>query len=489
MSEKFSIIGDFKDFFDNNMSGETFDEKTFADFLTENFITVPKKDHVSFIMDALKEFYDKNLKADELDVKSFMNFMEPKFTAAGYRQGFNPNPTERKKGNILILTEVGLGDLIISTGAIREIRRIYFEAHITLVAHRDSFIFAKLCPYVDEVISTDNYNSIDEKFIDQFPNIYELCMKTASKLLARRFDVCFSFSTRAYTDLLMYMSGARIRLASIYYKTLAKLDATKNTHRLLRQVKLLATQPVPYGDSHCHMADRFFSLVEEILHVPILNRKLEVWCTAKDISAAKEILKNVSNPFYALSMGGTLARKHYPPEKYARLLEMIAAEEPSAHFVILGGGNEDLKSAEIIKATSPDLYDKRTTDLTNKLTYRQSAAVLSFCKMLIANDTGTGHIAAGLGCPVLSPNCFSANFKMSNNDTPPRWIPYGVPCVVVLPEHALPECQDEPHSIYGCRLEDTPHCITQIEPETLLKGFHLLKERASKKINEPIYIH
>lgn len=410
--------------------------------------------------------------------------MEPKFAEAGYREGFATQPETRKKmgeGTILILTELGLGDFIIATGAIREIRRIYSNAHITLVVHDITINFADACPYVDKVISISS-------FCLEFPQMYDFCLETAQQLLKRRYDVCFSFSTHAYTELLMYMSGARIRLSAIYYKTLAKLDATKKTHRLLRQIKILATNPVPYGDSHCHMADRFFSLVEEILHVPILNRKLEAWYTEEDLAVAKENLKDISRPIYALCMGGRTGRKHYPPEKYARLLELIAAEEANAHFVILGGG-EDLKSAQIIKATVPELYAQRITDLTNKLTYRQTAAALSFCKMLIANDTGVGHIAAALGCPVLSPNCFAADFKMRNIDAPVRWAPYGVACVIVLPEHALPECQGEPHDGNGCRLEDAVHCITQIKPETLLRGFHLLKERVEKKITETLYIH
>ena len=108
--------------------------------------------------------------------------------------------------------------------------------------------------------------------------------------------------------------------------------------------------------------------------------------------------------------------------------------------------------------------------------------------MLIGNDTGTSHVAAGLGCPVLSPNCFSADFKMREIDAPVRWAPYGVASVIVMSEHALPECKGEPHEGYGCKLKTRTHCIAQIEPETLFKGFHLLKERAAKKINEPLYL-
>ena len=82
-------------------------------------------------------------------------------------------------------------------------------------------------------------------------------------------------------------------------------------------------------------------------------------------------------------MGGGDLNKHYPPEKYAKLLEMILTEEPTVNFIILGGGQEDLKSAAIIKNVAPTIYDKKIIDLTNKISYRQSAAVLNFCKVLL----------------------------------------------------------------------------------------------------------
>ena len=223
--------------------------------------------------------------------------------------------------------------------------------------------------------------------------------------------------------------------------------------------------------------------------MPVLNRKLEVWYTPHDVSIAKSYLKHTSESIYALCMGCYAQRKYYPPEKYARLLEIIIEEEPTATFVILGAGQKDLHSAEILRKTIPELYDKHIIDLTNKLTFRQSAALLSFCKMYIGNDTGTKHVAAAVNCPVLETNCFAADLKMQNTDAPVRWAPYDVPSVIVQPKHALPECSDaKSHNSSGCRMKKTSHCIKQIKPETLLRGFHLLKLCARAKNNKPVYI-
>lgn len=395
-----------------------------------------------------------------------------------------PNPhLANVGGNILILTDLGVGDFICSTGAIREIRRVYPDSRITLLSCRKAFSFAEICPYADEVI-------LCEKFGYAFPEMYTFGMEIAARLLQQRFDICFSFMTHPYLDLLMYMSGADFRVTYMFWNRLPRMNDEKYPDLRIR-LKSLGTKTVLFGGSNCnwHMANKYFSLLEEILHVPILNRKLEVWYTPGDFSAVKARLgDNIFGSLYSLCMGGTWGRVHYPPEKYARLLELIAEEDPSARFVIVGGGNKDLRSAKIFKVASPELYEKKVIDLVNKLTYRQSAVVLSFCKMHIGNDTGTSHVAAGVGCPVLSPNCFAANFKMGALDAPARWSPYGVPSVIVQPEHALPECNKKSYGGHGCKKKEIPHCITQIAPEALFKGFHLLKERAERKINEPLYI-
>ena len=409
-----------------------------------------------------------------------MDFMEPKFAAAGYRKKINPLFPRTDRGSILIITDLGVGDFIVATGAIREVRRIYPGAHITLLSCITATSFAEICPYVDEII-------IYAKYSAKFPPLYRIGMELATKLLQRRFDISFCFSVHTHADVIAYMSGAEQRFSHISWKNVDKMLSETTNPASPPKLKLLATKTSVFGGSNCIMPNRYFLILEEILHVPILNRKLEAWYTPGDFSAVKASLGSIPGPLYSLCMGGTWPRKHYPPEKYARLLELIAEEDPSARFVIVGG-NKDLQSAEILKATAPELYEKKVIDLVNKLTYRQSAAVLSLCDISIANDTGASHVAAGVGCPVLSPNCFAANFKMYAIHAPSRWAPYGVPCVIVQPEHALPECSKKPVDDYGCKLKTTPHCITQIAPETLFKGFHLLKERAERKINGPLYI-
>ena len=368
---------------------------------------------------------------------------------------------------------------------IREIRRVYHTAHITLMIYPRAIHLAETCPYINELIL--NYRqSADWSNIQSF---FMWNVECAKKLLNRHFDICFAPAFYLDTAFLMYMSGAKTRISNEWMGQPFFQDVGYDVEAMKYMKKLLVytANSRTYG---LHNVDGYLSLLDHTLHSPVANREIEVWITKEDVQLANSTLKGVSKPIYALCMGGSERMKHYPPEKYAKLIEMILNEEPTSTFIILGGGQIDLQSAEIFKSTLDKKFLDRIIDLTNKLNCRQSAAALINCAMYIGNDTGGTMLGgAAVKCPVLATNCYSADLPEKEQGVLTGCAPYHTPSVIVLPEHALPECAvNEPYNEYGCRVM-FPHCITQIAPETIFKGFHLLKERIAKKIIEPLYIY
>ena len=385
----------------------------------------------------------------------------------------------------MIIHDAVAGDFVINTGLIREIRRVYPSACIVLVVKPNAFQLAELCPYVDEVIINRgklSYARFNELFTDY--------IKLAEKLLPYKFDICFSLAYMAETQLLMYMSGARVRISYTVYA--GEFDEKSFSNTVLFNFKSAAqfsTHIVPRINYRCHRVDMAFSMLEYFLHAPVENRDLEIWYSPFDLNVAKNFVGNASRPLYALCMGGSHPRKFYPPEKYAKFLELAVSDEPTATFVILGGGKTDLKSAETLKSVVPSIYEKNVIDLTNKINYRQSAAVLSMCNAYIGNDTGTMHLAVAVKCPVMEVNCFPSDVPILDYDSPAVYYPYGVPNVIVRPKNALPECTaDKPHNAYGCRVVVKPHCITQINPKILYDGLNFLKKRIDENNFKPLYV-
>ena len=441
-----------------------------------------KKSDVEFIVRSLRNFLNHVIETNSFSLQEFFDFMEPKFTEAGYRKQSKVNLQEQEyqyRSNILIIAGPGngMGDFIQMVPAIREIRRIYPKAHITLIIHSRFLAFASICPYVDELIV--------KKKQEQFPFSLEEDLNIVPNLLEQRFDIAFSLTHFAELSLLMYMSGARSRvICSNFEEKEYEVEFISS-----RYFANLATNIAPARKYGNHVTDIFLSVVDDTLLAPVSNRNLEVWYTPEDFSFAKSIIKNLSKPLYVLMLGASGFVRHYPPEKYAKLLEMILSEEPSATFLILGGGQLDVMSTQILKQNLEEkLFSEHVIDLVGKTNFRIDAAILSFCDIYIGNNTGSMAVATAVKCPVLVVECFPKDLDSGVTDIPRLYSPYRVPSVSVQPKHALPECAvNKPYNQYGCRA-NRPHCITQIEPETIFKGFHILKDKIVKKINTNDFI-
>ena len=131
--------------------------------------------------------------------------IEASFKEFGYR-----DIEIKEKYKILIITDSGVGDFIQASSSIKEIRRMYPGAYITLVMHPRGVNLADACPYVDEVHAI-NLTGEGTALLDQILYIIEF---TKENLLYSKIDIAFCLGTYFCSVLLAYMSGARRGIAS-----------------------------------------------------------------------------------------------------------------------------------------------------------------------------------------------------------------------------------------------------------------------------------
>ena len=409
---------------------------------------------IQLVLDGFKNIFSGAISPEQFSIAAMKNFMEPIFEQAGYRK-----PSNGTINNILLMHEAAVGDFIAISPVIREVRRAYPNAHITLIVEKGSANLAEFCPYIDELISSEFLSAYHSFALTWFTNL-----NIASNLLRRRFDVAlaFAYSKTPNVPLLAYMSGARERVS-------------QNSDSMWK--KLLTTLIVP-KDLKANVVDIMILFAEFLIKKRVSNRELEAWVDDADVESVRVLLPT-SRRLYALCVGGTRPKKHYPPESYAQMMNMIAQEDDALTFVLIGGKTDVEEAARIRKLVEPN----RVIDLAGKLTFRQTTAALSFCELYIGNDTAPMHLAAAVGIPILSPNCFPRDLKVQSNVVN-YWHPYGVPSVIVCPSHALPECADSTN-FYGCQAEE-PHCITQITPQHLFDAYKVLLKRIDEGINQPL---
>lgn len=116
-------------------------------------------------------------------------------------------------------------------------------------------------------------------------------------------------------------------------------------------------------------------------------------------------------PFVAMNGGAGWATKRWPPDRFAVLIDMLAAQ--GIHCVLIGGPTDDDRQVgqEIAGRCSsqPSLLIGQTSMI-------ELVALLSLAKGHVGGDTGSSHLAAGLGVPAVG---------LYSITKPARSCPYG----------------------------------------------------------------
>ena len=416
------------------------------------------------IYDSLAAFGQHIKLTRQLSVEDFLQRMEPVFTQCGCRQEFSPSAPR-----ILVIHNGGVGDFVLFTPCLREIRRLYPTAHITLTVAPNATSLAETCPYIDTLISCSQLNTT------QFTaELYFELVDFAKTNFSQHFDLAFNFGVFIAGVLLAYMSGAKERLLHI---DRFGWELWQNIPYSFAQA--LSTVQSPQKHLSDHTVDRYLAVLDNLLHVPAANRELEIWFSAADTDGVRELLSFPAQAkIIALCMGGLGGVKSYPAEKYAALLELILKQDKDICVVILGGNAETAAATYVAQS----LPAGRALNLAGRISYRQTAALLSLCDFYLGNDTGCTHLAAALKLPCLTVYSYAANLPANGHSSVEAYYPYRTAAVIMQPEKALSPCAPL-HSAYGEVMGCTamkPHCIAQVSVAEMYEGWLTLQKITSQ---------
>ena len=105
-------------------------------------------------------------------------------------------------------------------------------------------------------------------------------------------------------------------------------------------------------------------------------------------------------------------------------------ERFDARVVLLGGGIEDKRRADIILERCSSLP---ISSAVGELSLRETAALLERCQLFVGNDSAPMHLAAAGGVPVVKICGLGAHENPNSNFSPERFGPWNVPARVVRP--------------------------------------------------------
>ncbi len=154
-------------------------------------------------------------------------------------------------------------------------------------------------------------------------------------------------------------------------------------HEVRRQLDLVATVGARPADEHISV------------HPPAA-------ASEKVVGLLRAAGLDFGKPWLVLHPGATAASRRYLPEQFAVAVRRLMHEAGAQ--VVLTGSRDEIELVEHLRAlleaegASPQA---RVVDLAGLLDIEEMAALLQLAPLLISNNTGPVHMAAGLGTPVV----------------------------------------------------------------------------------------
>lgn len=287
---------------------------------------------------------------------------EPNFLLARYKRGIYLPPgtsaRDLKPFRILIRSSNWLGDAVMSVPAVRAIKSGRPDVQVTIAVPEKIAPMWKLIPEVDAIISLPDGSllSVVRLLRQQMP-----------------FDVAILFPNSLRVALESWLSGIPRRVG---YRGHCR-------SWFVNQIVRKPRKPRPPE----HHSLRFLRIARE--------------CGAETSNIEFPNLNRTSNlkpqTLIGLCPGAEYGpAKRWLPERFAEAAAKVTAQS-SARWILLGTKN-DAAIGEQITAAIGDVCVNRI----GQTTLEQLIHELRQCRLLLTNDTGTMHLAALLGVPVVA---------------------------------------------------------------------------------------
>jgi heptosyltransferase-2 len=324
-------------------------------------------------------------------------FYEAFFRLAG-RRPKRSKGAELDPKNILVIQLADMGDVLLSSAFLRELRRHRPKAWIGLVVQPSMVNLVERCPYVDEVIPFRwrSFKDWGNAFSGHLRWWLQATRLTARRLWSHQVDMAISLrwnndAPQAAAITLMYTSGARERVG---YRD---VPHDRVPYRVTDINRLITRGPV--RSYLKHEVELQLEIVSSLGAAPS-DTHVEIWTSKEDEDFARDILSRTgfsdASPLIALAPGAAWPFRRWPEERFIALGRWLQ-ETYGANIAILAARNELALAGRI----EHGLVKDRTFNLGGRTTIMQMAAVLRRCRLFIGNDSGPVHLAAGVDVPVV----------------------------------------------------------------------------------------
>ncbi len=358
----------------------------------------------------------------------------------------NPDSAIPSASRILIILMGSIGDVVRALPLLGRMRRSFASAHIAWVIEPKSLPIIAGHRWLDEVIVYDRTAPWS------FPAVL-------GRIRTGRFDLVLDLQRHLKSGVVSIASGARDRLG------FNRANTKEFNHRFnLRQIpaqppmRLKLMQYQAFGDA---------------LGLPAAPIEFGLEPTGAEHRRARELLPDAPRPLLAVILGSSWPSRIYFPESMAAVIRLLAipGDGAPALFPVLLGAKEELTLARQVVERLPDVS---VLNLAGRTTLRDLAPIFTQCAAAFGPDCGPMHIAAAVGCPIVS---------LWGSTSPERSAPWGFAQFALKGE--IP--------CHPCYLRKCPigrECMRRIAPgevaATVRKALAAAPERIAQGPDEPI---
>lgn len=286
---------------------------------------------------------------------------------------------------LLLVRLARLGDLLFTTPALRVVNQAFPDIPIDYLTTAYASGIVAHNPRVDRVLL------LDRKW--HRPGFWRRRRRTLREIAAGGYGAAVIFESKGSTR---RMLETLLRRAGI-------------PHIVSRE---LFEGPILGGPPR-HTVERHLALVS-MLGVAPDGQPCESWCSDQDSAHAESLLREAGarpdEPRIGLQMGCHYSmwpewifwnqrykyHKTWPVDRFAELARRLAGGL-GARVVLTGSGQERILAARVAQAASPP-----AVNLVGRTTVGQLTAVVAATDLFISVDTGSMHMAASLGVPLVA---------------------------------------------------------------------------------------
>lgn len=347
--------------------------------------------------------------------------------------------------SILLIQLGDLGDIVLSTPAMRAIHESLPKCRVTVVLREKARGLMEDCPWIHEAfyIHKEPRNPLKK---------LQYQLDFFSHLRRKRFELAIDMRTGTRGAILSYLSGARVRIGR--YADDGKLWRNRLFTHLVRPENELLQHCAQHG---LNILSPFGFQAEETspaLFVPPYKKdRIHAFLHKESIPS--------DDPIIAIQPFSLWHYKEWDIDHYVGLIQWIR-ERFVLPVLLIGSAEEKSRAAEIVKRCGRGVYN-----IAGKTPLELLPALLKVSSMLIGGDSAGIHIAAAVGTSTVS---------LFGPSSPVSWAPRGDMHQVIQKAWPCVPCRDK-----GCQNTEISRCLKEL---TLKEVRPIVERQILKLIND-----